>query len=605
LYPAIWLWLAVGWQVAAQTGAAPAPSTVAFTVTMPQPASHIFHVTMRAAGLAGETQDFKMPVWTPGYYRVIDYARNVSNLHAHDAAGHELAREKTSRNTWRVVTAGAASVTVDYDVYGATRFGAQNYLAEDRAYISPPGFYLHLAGQIGRPATVTIELPPGWTRIASGLDPVAGRPNTFSAPDFDALYDCPTLLGNQEALQFDVRGVPHLVALENVPAPVDRPAMLADLKRMVEAATVLMGDIPYRHYTFLMMGTGNGGIEHLTSASIAFNGNSLTTPNGYRGWLSYVAHEYFHNFNVKRIRPLALGPFDYDTENLTDMLWVSEGLSVYYQDLLLVRAGITTPEQYLEKMQTSLGRFENAAGRHYQSATESSWNTWGTSGVGNDRNTTISYYDNGAMLGAMLDLKIRHDSGNRRSLDDAMRALYRKYYQEKRRGFTDAEFRAECEAAAGGADLSDVFAYASTTRDPDYARYFAYAGLAMETTAVDGKGAYLGVNTHVDESGKLLVVNTQAGSPAGKSGLGAADQIVEVEGSKATVKALSDALAAKKPGDRLKLKIARVGDAQEIEVELSTNPVRTYRFQKMTNPEPLQAAIWKDWMRGPVTTASR
>ena len=572
--------------------AAQAAAPVLFTVSMPQPANHIFHVNMRVTGVAGETQDFKMPVWTPGYYRVIDYARNVSNLHAHDAAGHELAWEKTTRNTWRIVTAGASSVTVDYDVYGATRFGAQNYLDENRAYISPPGFYLRVAGQLQRPAVVTFQMPPTWTRIASGLD---RQRDVSSAPDFDVLYDCPTLLGNQEVLQFDVRGVAHLVALENVPEAVDRPKMLADLKRIVEAATGMMGDIPYKRYTFLMMGIGNGGIEHLTSASISFNGNSLTTPAGYRRWLSYVAHEYFHNFNVKRIRPLALGPFDYDTENLTNMLWVSEGLSVYYQDLLLVRAGLATPEQYLEKLQTSLGSFESAAGRHYQSATESSWNTWGTSGVGNDRNTTISYYDNGAMLGAMLDLQIRHESGNRQSLDDVMRALYRKYYQEKRRGFTDAEFRAECEAAAGGS-LEEVFSYASTTRDPDYARYFAYAGLALDVTAADGKGAYLGVNTHVDD-GKLLVVNAQAGSPAEKAGVRGDDQIVEVEGSKATVKVLSDALAARKPGDRLKLKIARGGETREIEVDLGTNPVRTYRFRRVEQPEALAAEIWKDWMR--------
>ena len=580
------LWIAVCGHTWAQSGA-----PVIFTVSMPQPASHIFQVNMRITGLAGEMQDLKMPVWTPGFYRVSDYAKNVSDLHARDAAGHALEWEKTTSNTWRVVTSGAWEMTVDYDVYGATRFGAQNFLDANRAYISPPGLYLYLAGQLRRPVQVTFRLPTGWAKIASGLD---GEGFVYSAPDFDFFYDCPTLAGNQEALQFEVQGVPHFVALENVPESVDRPKMLADLKRIVEAATGMMGDIPYRHYTFLMMGIGNGGIEHLDSASISFNGGSLTNENGYRRWLSYVAHEYFHNFNVKRIRPLALGPFDYDKENLTNMLWVSEGLSVYYQDLLLVRAGLITPEQYLEKLQTSLGAFESAPGRHYQSATESSWNTWGTSGVGNDRNTTISYYDNGAMLGALLDLKIRHESHNRQSLDDVMQALYRKYYQEKRRGFTDAEFRAECEKAAG-ADLEEVFSYASSTRDPDYARYFAYAGLVLEATASDGKGAYLGVNTHVD-NGRLVVVNAQAGSPAEKAGIGGGDQIVEVEGTKATVKALSDALASRKPGDRLKLRIDRGGSTSEIEAELSANPVRTYRLGKAEQPDREAAAIWKAWM---------
>jgi len=180
-------------------------------------------------------------------------------------------------------------------------------------------------------------------------------------------------------------------------------------------------------------------------------------------------------------------------------LWVSEGLSVYYQDLLLVRAGLMTPQQYLAKMAAAMGSFENAAGHHYQSATESSLNTWNSgSGVGGDRNTTISYYNNGAMLGAMLDLKIRDASGNRKSLDDVMRGLYRKYYLEKKRGFTDAEFRQECEGAAGG-DLNEVFEYASTTKEVDYARYFALAGVRLDVAIEEAPGGYIGLDTRSEE----------------------------------------------------------------------------------------------------------
>ncbi len=572
-------------RVSAQTA-----GTMAFTVSMPQPGNHEFHVAFRCDGLAGGLQDLKLPQWSPGYYRIMDYARNVRNFRAEDGAGHPLPWEKVTRNTWRVVAANASSITLNYDVYGAVTFGAQNYLGENRAYISPTGMFMHVAGHLQHPVTVAFQLPPGWTRIASGLDAVAGRPNTFSAPDFDVLYDCPILMGNQELFEFEVQGKPHRVAIENVPASVDRGKMLADLKRMVEAATQLIGDVPYRHYTFLMMGTGNGGIEHLNSASISFNGNSLNTENGYRGWLSYVAHEYFHNFNVKRIRPLALGPFDYDTENLTDMLWVSEGLSVYYQDIVMVRAGLMTRDQYLEKMQNAIGRFENGSGHHYQSATDSSLNTWGTSGVGGDRNTGISYYDNGAMLGAMLDLEIRNQSRNRKSLDDVMRALYRKYYQARKRGFTDAEFRAECEAAAG-ADLSEVFEYASTTRDVDYAKYFAYAGLALDVTPTDAPGAYLGLNMQTRD-GKLTVVGATPGSPAQAAGLSAGDLLPDT-----TPKSLNDLLAAKKPGDAIKLRISRNGATQEVEVVLAKNTKREFRFKAMPNPTPLQAEISRDWLR--------
>jgi len=260
--------------------------TFSFQVAMPRAAEHIVHVTLRCESLPGEFQDFKMPAWMPGYYRLIDYARNVSGFRAQDGAGRPLPWEKVARNTWRVATANAPAVVIDYDVTGTVSFAAQNFVGENRAYLAPPGLFLHVAGQLARPAIVAVQPPPNWAHIATGLDPIPGRANTWSAVNFDVLYDAPLLMGNQEALRFDVRGVPHFVAMENVPASVDRDKLLADLKRMVEAVVAVIGDIPYRHYTFLMMGTGNGGIEHLNSASIAFNGNSLTTPDGYRGWLS-------------------------------------------------------------------------------------------------------------------------------------------------------------------------------------------------------------------------------------------------------------------------------------------------------------------------------
>jgi predicted metalloprotease with PDZ domain len=561
-----------------------------FTVSVPQPASHTFHVVMRCDGVTGELQDFKMPVWMPGFYRVLDYAKNVTNFHAADGAGRRLAWEKVARNAWRVVTGGASSVTLDYDVTGTVRFAAQNYVDEDRAYLAPPGAFLHLAGRLDRPATVVVQPAAGWKTIVTGLDPVEGRANTFTAANFDVLYDAPILMGGQERLRFDVQSVPHYVAIEDVPAAVDREKMTGDLKRMVATAAALIGDVPYRHYTFLMMGRGNGGIEHLNSASIQFNGESLTKPDGYVRWLSYVAHEYFHNFNVKRIRPIALGPFDYDRENLTNMLWVSEGLSVYYQDLVCLRAGLVTRQQYLEKMRAAIQRFENANGHRYQSATESSWNTWGTSGVGGDRATTISYYDNGGMLGALLDLAIRHATGNARSLDDVMRSLYRKYYREKQRGFTDEEFRAECEAAAG-APLAEIFEYAATTKEMDYGKYFAWAGLDVEAKAGEGKGAWLGANFQAADSG-LAVTWVGPGSPAEKAALRPGDIVSEVDAAKATVKLLNDTITARKPGERIKLKLG----GRQVEAELAPSVEWSYDIRTIPNPTADQKALLESWL---------
>jgi predicted metalloprotease with PDZ domain len=611
-----------------------AQPSFSFTVSMPQQAAHIAHVTLRAAGLHGELEDFKMPVWSPGFYGVGDYSRNLSNFRAEDGAKRALPYEKVTKNTWRVAAGGAATIVINYDVYGATSFAANTYVGEDRAYLSPSSVFLHISGMTQYPVRVAIELPSNWKQIATGLEPVRGATNTFSASNFDVLYDSPILMGNQEYLHFDVKGVPHYLAIENLSPNVDRPKMVADLQKMVTAATELIGAVPYLHYTFLLMGRGNGGIEHLNSASIQFDGNSLDTPAGYRRWLSYVSHEYFHNFNVKRIRPIALGPFNYDMENLTHMLWVSEGLTVYYENLVLVRAGLMTREEYLADMQNSITTFENLPGRHYQSATESSWNAWNTgSGIGGDRNTTISYYQNGAMLGAMLDLAIRSDSGNRKSLDDVMRSLYRKFYVQKKRGFTDAEFRQECETAAG-ADLSEVFSYASTTIDVDYAKYFALAGLRLDSTTEDAPGAYLGVNTHLEDAPRgtapagfggrgagpeqiLVVTSVTPGSPAEAAGLKAGDQLLQVEGVKATLKGIGDLLvpaqpsgrrgalatpppanpALKKPGDKIQIQIARDGATTDLEVTLGQNLKRTFRLQAIANPTALEGTILQNWLR--------
>lgn len=597
-----------------------AAGTMTFTVSMDHPESHLFHVKVRCDGLTGELQDFKLPQWSPGYYGIGNYARYVSNFRAEDGAGHALDWEKVARQTWRVVAANAPVIVLHYDVFANIAFAANSYLGEDRAYISPSGIFVYPEGGIHRPVRVEIDLPANWNRISTGLEPLKGKPGAFDADNFDVLYDSPILMGNQEYLHFDVKGVPHYVAIENVAASVDRGKMIADLKAMVAAATNLMGDVPYKHYTFLMMGRGAGGIEHANSSSNQFDGNSLTTPAGYLRWLSFICHEYFHNFNVKRIRPLALGPFDYEQENLTNMLWVSEGLSVYYEDLILVRAGLMSDSEYLGKLANAIGTFESSTGRRYQSATESSQNTWNAgSGIGGDRNTTISYYNNGAMLGAMLDLKIRTASGNRKSLDDVMRGLYRKYYLQRKRGFTDREFRAECESASG-ASLAEVFEYASTSKEVDYARYFAMAGLKLEVSLAEAIGSFIGLDTRTEEIPpveitsspqggrggrggapltRLIVTDTVPDSPAEKAGFQSGDRITEVNGTPAAnASALHEAINARKPGEQLTIRVVRGTATVDVPVGIAANLKRTYRLSPAAPAGEAETSIRNAWLHG-------
>ena len=357
--------------------------TLSFTVSMGDPSNKSCHVELRCEGLTGVTHDFTMPAWTPGYYKILHYARNVTNFNAvEDATGHALSWKKGDENTWRVQADGASAVTVSYNVAtGQAIF--QSSLGESNAYLAPPDTYMYLDGQIRHPVTVTFKPKAGWDKIATGLDPVPGQSNTFSAADFDILYDCPTMLGKLEVLPFEVGGVHHEFDGLNL-GNFDRAKFVSELKRMVESATTLMGDIPYKHYTFISAGRG-GGIEHLDECTLPFNSASISNAVGNKKWLSFVAHEYFHNFNVKRIRPLALGPFDYEHENRTYMLWVSEGFTVYYEWIVLRRAGLLDEEDVLNGsggergfrgLSGSMAAYENFPGHLYQSAAESSWKEW-------------------------------------------------------------------------------------------------------------------------------------------------------------------------------------------------------------------------------------
>jgi predicted metalloprotease with PDZ domain len=267
---------------------------------------------------------------------------------------------------------------------------------------------------------------------------------------------------------------------------------MTNLKKMVETASSLIGDIPYKEYTFIAIGPGRGGIEHLNNTTISFAGSELASPGGMNRTMNFIAHEYFHHSNIKRIRPFELGPFDYTKANHTNLLWVSEGLSVYYEYIVVKRAGLSTEEQFLASLSGNIQAQETDPGRNFQSLTQSSYETWsdgpfGRQGEAGDR--SISYYEKGPVVGLLLDIAIRNASGNSTSLDDVMRYLYYHYYKALGRGFTDAEFQEACEMAAGK-PLNDVFEYVYTAKDLDYEKYLAPAGLKLVQGTENGKPSF-------------------------------------------------------------------------------------------------------------------
>jgi predicted metalloprotease with PDZ domain len=572
--------------------------SINFNVSIEKPNTHYYHIIVECKSVKGEYIDFKLPAWTPGYYWLIDFSKNVINFKAEDDEGKLLSWNKTTKNTWHVKTHTTKNIKVSYDVYAFTQSVADPFLDDSHGYISPAGIFMYVDGQLQHASTITLHPLSDWKTVSTGLDPVAGQVNTFSAPNFDVLYDSPILMGNQEVLSFEVKGVPHYIALAE-PEKFNKQKFADDLKRIVETASSVIGEFPYKHYTFLIMGEGRGGLEHLNSTAVFSSGTVYNNGDdaGYKRWLNFLTHEYFHLYNIKAIRPIALGPFDYDKENYTNMLWVSEGFTVYYEYIILNRAGIISSTEALDFLRGNIKDYENSPGHLFQSVTESSFDTWLNFFNHNENtaNTTISYYDKGAALGMLLDLKICNETKNKKSLDDVMRALYSTYYKEKKRGFTDDEFKQTCEAIAG-VSLAELFEYASTVKVIGYQKYFDYAGLNVDDKPEKLPGAYLGASIHENEN-VLSITDTDMNSPAWLAGLSSDDIILTVNGKLVTSKTLTEILNGKSAGDKIQLQYERRGTKHDVDITLAIKEIRNFKITKAQKTSALQAVIMQNWLK--------
>jgi predicted metalloprotease with PDZ domain len=573
-------------------------STIEFEVSMDQPATHIFHVTMNCAGFEGDSIDLKMPVWSPGYYQRLDFANNVENFQVTDAFRNTPGWRKMPGNAWRV-SSTSSSFVISYDVKTTRSFVGTPYLDEGRGYILPAGVFLYPAGEINHPVTVTIKPYSTWSNVATGLDSVSGKRFVYVAPDYDVLYDSPILVGNLEELPpFFVKGIPHrFIAYK--PGEFDRASFMNDLKKIVETATTLIGDIPYTHYTFIGIGPGAGGIEHLNSTTVSFDGSNQNSPQNRLRTYFFLAHEYFHHYNVKRIRPIELGPFDYDNGSRTKMLWVSEGLSVYYEEMIVKRAGLCIEDDLFNAFRSNILAYEGKPGRLYQSLTQSSYETWsdGPFGrTGDDLNKTISYYDKGPAVGMLLDFKIRHETKNKKSLDDVMRTLYREFYQQKKRGFTEDEFTQVCEKIAG-TSLADVFDYVSTTKEVDYKKYLQYAGLDIDTVSKEIPGGWLGISAR-QRKDSVFIANVDWNSPAWNAGLRQRNLIVEIDGARPNAKTIEPVLKSKNQGDEIDVTVMQGNEEKKVSILLGKKMEAPFTISRKPAMDKLQTAILESWLMG-------
>ncbi len=563
-------------------------------ISMDSPHTHYFHVKMDFKNSEDDLFQVKMPVWTPGYYWMLNFAKNVVNFSASDEEGSVLKYQKSDLNTWQVEAEGVERIKIEYDVFAYQRSVAEPFLDDGRAFISPTGVFMFCDKQLKNPVELHIQPHECWTTINTGLDKMYGKKNTWLAKNFDVLYDSPVLAGNMEILSFETGGIPYTIAMEN-PAEFDRKTYIGDFKKIVESATNLIGDVPYDHYSFLIMDQGMGGLEHSNSMAVFSNSNyDITNSEGYTGWLSFIAHEFFHLYNVKTIRPIALGPFDYCNENLTHMLWVAEGFTVYYEYMVLNRAGLMSRQEVLDALSNVIATFENAEGRKYLTATQSSFDTWLNFFNWNNHtdHTTISYYDIGCALGMLLDLKIRQETGNEKSLDDVMRTIYYDFHKKQNRGYTDDEFREVCEKTAG-CSLEQIFHYAETIDPMDYQKYLNYAGIKINL--IPDKQFSFGIT--VRKRGEdWVITDIDRNSPAWEIGLSINDKILLIDGNAADSDNV-DKLKNPEAEGTIKLKIERRSGEKEFSVETFEKEWCNYKMHPLKSINDNQEKIRDSWIR--------
>ena len=583
----------------ATAAAAQQPEPIRYVVSVPAPETHYLEVEAIVPTVGQQQVELMMPVWTPGSYLVREFSRNVEAFTARNAQGRALAVDKTRKNRWRITTGGAPAVTVKYSVYAREMSVRTNWVEDRFALINGAPTFVTLVENRQRPHDVRLVLPPAWKQTTTGLAAVSdGQPHHYRAPDYDTLVDSPIVAGNPIVYRFDVDGKPHHLVNVGEAGVWDGVRAAADLEKLVRETVKMWGHVPYDRYFFLNMITeSGGGLEHKNSTVLMTSRWSTRTRGAYLGWLSSASHEFFHAWNVKRLRPIELGPFDYENENYTEGLWIAEGFTDYYADVLLHRAGVSTESEYLQSLSANIESLQATAGRLAQPVDMASYDAWIKyyRPDENSTNVTVSYYTKGHVLAFLLDARIRHATSGAKTLDDLMRLAYGRYSGPK--GYTSEEFTTLADEVAGSqTGIRDWLARAvQSTDELDYQDALDWFGLAFRASSPSVARGWLGVNTRMDE-GRTLVTQVRRGTPAEKGGINVDDEILAIGDFRVRAGQLDNRLAQYRPGEAVSILVSRREELRRFDVTLGSEPPRQWTLEVRSGATVEQQNHLRQWL---------
>jgi len=594
--------------------------TVRYAIRPAHPGAHLFHVTVTLDDPDPAGQRFLLPAWIPGSYMIREFARHIVRLTAL-ASDRKVRVDKLDKHTWRCARVDGP-LTVAYEVYAWDLSVRAAHLDDTHGFFNGTCVFLLPLGRATERCEVDILPPAGrkyaaW-KVITGLAPARqtkrGAFGTYVAHDYDELIDCPVEMGTFALAEFNVLGTRHEIAITGRVPKLDLKRLTVDLAKVCEAQIRLFEPrtkkAPFEHYAFLTLALGEGrsGLEHRNSTALLCKRDGLPftgmkdSTEAYRAFLGLASHEYFHSWNVKRIRPAAFVPYDLTQENYTRLLWAFEGFTSYYDDLLLARAGLLTDAQYFDALAQTMTTVMQHSGRLKQSLADSSFDAWIKyyRQDENSPNSVVSYYQKGALVALAIDLTIRSSTKGRKSLDDVMRLLWTRWRNSPAAypGVDEDEIIEAAETATSLKLARAIREWTEGTRDPDFAALLAPFGIICERRAALDQPHFALLGIKAAGRTECRVTNVYDGSAAQDAGISGGDVLVALNGLRITPGSLDALLTRYQPGDTVELLAFRRDELMCFEVKLGAQPPPKFAVRPVPKAAKSVLALRQGWLRG-------
>lgn len=565
-----------------------------YYVSIPHPATHIVKVRFEIDNWQEKSLTLTLPVWTPGSYLIREYARHIQSFSAQCAVTNQsLSTKKVTKNSWLIDNIDNHQIIIDYEIYANDLTVRTNHVDSTHGFLTGAALFFYIPNYEHNAIAVTIIPPtPDW-QIVTALPPLDNQKNTFLADDFDTLVDSPWEIGIHQQYNFEVENKAHQwIIWGQGNLEIDR--VIADTQKIIKTEAQMFGGLPYEEYFFLLhlSASGFGGLEHRNCCVLNYPRFGFKNQEKYNRFIQLVAHEFFHLWNVKRIRPQALEKFDYQQENYTTSLWFSEGTTSYYDLIIPLRSGIYDRQEFLNLLGKEITQYLNIEGRNIQTLAESSFDAWiklyRRDAYSN--NCQISYYLKGELVTLLLDLLIRNNTDNHQCFDDVMRGMWNKFGKDEI-GFSPEELIDEIEAVAN-LDLSEFFhLYLETTTELPFNQYFEPFGLVLEPESAETNIPYLGI-TAQDKN----ITFVDAHSPAGQVGIDAGDELLAIDNFRVTGETLNERLENYQAGNMITITIFHQEELITKEVKLGVPQPASYQVKIIDNPTTKQQENLNKWL---------